>query len=377
MIKRLFYISVVLIILMAVIYFIASVALKPFLLKQLSQGLGRKVETKSASISFPLNLELKDLRIFNKNAEGELLTAKNLKAGVNPFSFFTKKILLNHFILINPRIKLEKNVDGSLNISDLVSPKPTQPSAAKSNKSLLVLKIEVKNGQVDFVDKTIQPLALTTKIDNLNLKITKASFPLASTAANFNTSFDLINLAGQMKGSFVSQGWVNIAQKDISADLKIKDFDVTYFKPYYKGGFSSIDNGILSFNSDISSKNNDLTAVCKLEINYLSFIQGSQAASTLFGVSVTDLVEHLKDTDGKITMNFTLRGKMDEPQKLLTQATNVVIKSTLQKLVSSQLQRLIEFGEKTTEGAGTVTGKTQEKLEDIKKVLEGIIFKPE
>ncbi len=373
--KKIFYIFLALILIVWVIYFILSLSLKPFLLSQLSQALKTKVEAKSVSLSFPLNLEFGGLHIFNQDKDAELLRAENLEIGLNPFSFLSRRILLNHFILINPVFKLEKNTDGSLNISDFLKPAPGQKPAGKKNKSLLALRIEIKNGQVEFLDKTV-PGGFTTKIDNLNLKIAKVYLPITSAKSNFNISFDLINPAGQVKGQSAAHGWINVIKKDMLAKMEIRNFDLTYFMPYYKSGFSSVEKGVLNFHSEVSAENNDLTATCKLEVNYLSFVAGSQAASTLFGLSVADLAEYLKDSQGKITMNFTLRGKMDKPQELLSQAGGVVINQTLKKLIKSQMERMLEFGEKTTSNAGSTKDKTQEKLQDIKKVLEGI-FKQE
>ena len=376
MFKKLLYIFISAIVIIVVLYYTASLGFKPFLLKQLSQALKRRVEAKSVSLSFPLNLQFKNLRIFNKGEKDMLLTAEGLDIGVNPFSLFSQRLLLNHIVLISPNLKIEKNTEGILNIEDLLNPEVVPVPGPKKKKAAVLLRAEIKKGEIELQDKTVSPLPFTAKIAALNLKVAKVYFPPASAKSNFSLSFNLVNLAGQIRGSARAQGWINIIKKDMLADLEIKNIDIAYFKPYYKSGFSTIENGLLNFASSPDSKNNNLTAPCRLEISNLSFAAGSEASSELLGVSVADLVDYLKDSRGKISMGFTLRGKMDKPQELISQTSNVVIKATLQKLVNSQLQRLLEFGEKTSEGVGTTTGKTKEKLEDIRKVLEGI-FKSE
>jgi uncharacterized protein involved in outer membrane biogenesis len=372
MFRKFIYLFLALLILLSVIYLVASLTLKPFLLKELSRGLNnRRVEARAVSVSFPLNFEFKDLRLFNKEEERMLLTVEDLKIGLNPFSFFTQTTLLNYILLSKPDLKLEKSSSGELNISDLLT--PSQKPKAKSKRQLLILRIEIKKGEIELLDHTAVSQPFTTKIDNLNLRIAKVYFPPTSAKTNFNLSFDLVNLAGQIRGSAETQGWVNIIKKDMSADLEIKNFDLTYFKPYYKSGFSSIQSGVLSFDSNLNSKDNDLAARCKLEVNSLTFAQENESSSDVFGVSVTNLIDYLKDSQGKISMTFTLHGKMDKPQELISRMSGVVIKSSLQKLVYSQMEKLFQ---KTTEQANGVTSKTQEKLEDIRKVLKGI-FKPE
>lgn len=376
MVKKIIFIFVILIITLTLAYFAASLALKPVLLKQLNKAVNRRVEVKVVSLSFPLNLKFEEVRIFNKGGSGNdlLLSAEDVRIGVNPFSLFGPRVLLSHIILTKPELKIEKNSEGDLNVDDFLA--PAQEPKAKKAKTLLILKAEIKKGQIQFLDKTVLPQPLTSKIDHLNLRLAKVSFPPTTAKTNFRLSFDLINLANQIKGTFHTQGWINMVKKDMLADLEIKNFDLIYFKPYYKSGFSYLESGVLDFSSDLDSKDNNLMAICRLEARYLSFGEPSQAASKLLDVSVRDLVEYLKDSQGKIVMNFTLRGKMDKPQELISQAADVVIKSTLQKLVYSQLERFLEFGHKAANGAGTATDKTKEKLEDIRKVLEGI-FKTE
>lgn len=369
--KKFFYIFLALILIVWVIYFVLSLSLKPFLLSQLNQALKTRVEAKSVSLSFPFNLEFGRLIIFDKGNQNKILSAEKAKIGLNPFSFLSQRILLNHFILINPVIMLEKSTDGSLNISDLFNQAPAPSPRAKGAKTLLLLRAEIKNGEIEFLDKTIYPSALT-RIKNLNLKIAKVSFPPVSAAANFRISFDLVNLANEVKGRWQTRGWVNVIKKDMSAEAQIKNLDITYFMPYYKSGFSSVEKGILNFTGDIDSKSNNLTAACRLEVNELSFVKGNQPATDLFGVSVSDLARYLKNSDGKIIMNFTLRGTMDKPQEMLSQATGIVVNYLLQKAVKSQMERLLELGEKTGQEAGKAKDSAGQKIDDIKKVFEGI-----
>lgn len=373
MIKKLFYILLILTIIASVIYFAASLALKPFLLKELSKGLnGRRVEAKAVSVSFPLSLNFKNLRVFNKKEDkGLLLTAENLNIGINPFSLFNRRILLDQVVLIKPDIKTEKDSSADLNIADLLA--PSKEAKPRDRKTVLIFRIEIKNGRLEFLDNTVLPRAFNGKIDNINLKIAKVHFPLTSAKTNFSLSFNLVSLANQIKGRAKTEGWINIVKKDMLADLEIENVDIVYFKPYYKKGFSYIENGILSFSSSLDSKDNDITAVCRLEASSLSFAKEVEETSNILGISLGDMIEYLKDSRGKINFSFSLRGKMDKPDELISKGANVVIKSSLQKMVYSQLQKLLQ---KTGEGTVNAPGKAQEKLEDIRKILEGV-FKPE
>ncbi len=102
--------------------------------------------------------------------------------------------------------------------------------------------------------------------------------------------------------------------------MEVKDIDGIYLYPYYSRWVdlqaSRIREAKLQFRSDITGLNNDVEAKCHLELTDIVFRSREEAEEEdrayKIATAVLDILRALDQ--GKISLNFTIRTKMDNPQ---------------------------------------------------------------
>lgn len=320
-----------------VIFFFVSVFLalhafinlkgRDLLAAKLEQAFGRKATIGSLSTSFPFNLELKNIEV------AELLKVDKIVAGTGVIDILRSNFHLSHLKIMRPQINLERNLPKlpvAPDTASIAKPapviqpqvKPLSPAAKKFISAYLSIgRFIIRDGTVNFIDKTLgdKPLKITfrdinLRINNLNIKDQKFQV----------SSFDFMTKVpwrdGQEKGSISVKGWINPAKKNMKATVNIKGIDGVYLYPYYAQWVdldkARIESAKLQFTSNITGVNNNLTAICHLE---LSDIVRKPRAPEEYAEKEERVANAILDTfkgmdQGKIILDFTYRTRMDRPE---------------------------------------------------------------
>lgn len=179
-------IGVLLVILIAIPFFIDANTFRPTLESDLTDALGRQVKVGNLSLSlFSGSVSADDISIaddpaFSKTA---FVQAKSLKVGVELVPLiFSKTLNVTELTLKQPEISLVKSENGekwnfsSLGGSNTSAPKPATPAPTKSggNPNLSVAKLNIDDGRL-----TVTRAGSTNKpkvYDKVNIEITSFSF---------------------------------------------------------------------------------------------------------------------------------------------------------------------------------------------------------
>jgi AsmA protein len=195
-------IGVLIVLLVAIPFFIPVNQFKPTIEEKASAALGRKVQLGNLSLSLLHGaLSAQDLSVGDdpKFSPSPFLTAKSLSVGVELMPLiFSKQLNVTNISIEEPQVTLLKNAAGDWNYSSLGGPTPeTVKSAAKpagntnaTNSSasatpdIAVKKLELKNGKIIIGATTSQQ---RTTYDKVNVTATDFSlgtkFPVEVTAA--------------------------------------------------------------------------------------------------------------------------------------------------------------------------------------------------
>jgi AsmA protein len=187
-------IGVLIVIAIAIPFFIDANTFRPRLESELTDALGRAVKMGNLSLSlFSGSVSADDISIaddpaFSKSA---FVQAKSLKVGVEIIPLiFSKRLNVTELTLNQPEISLVKSEDGakwnfsSLGGNNKSAPKPASASPSGGNPNLSVAKLNVDNGRL-----TVSRAGAGEKphvYDKVNIEVTNfslsSSFPFKMTA---------------------------------------------------------------------------------------------------------------------------------------------------------------------------------------------------
>jgi len=318
--KFLFVVAAVLLSLFLASYVFLALFGKSLLLKQLGELTHKKVTVDEFVLTPPLRIEIKNLKI-----EG-LLKADSILVAPSMIKLCLGQLALNRVIINKPDLfferKLEISADNQTN-SALPEKKPTQATPEQNAEiplRVVFVRLEVKDGKVIFIDKTVSKDGLKLVIRNINLNMSNLYSFSSGKITSFNLKGNIPWSVGQEAGTVEAEGWLNFSKKDMRVDFKIHGIDGIYLYPYYSYWVdlekARIEKATLNFDSNIHGVNNNITAECHLELVNIVRKPRSADEPELKAERLTNKVlDLLKAMDqGKIVLDFKVDTKMDKPQ---------------------------------------------------------------
>lgn len=267
-------VGILLLILIALPFFISINSFRPTIEQRLSSALGREVEVGNLTFSIfagalsAENLSIADDPSFSKRP---FLTAKSLKIVVELWPLITSKTLnITGLTIEKPEVILTRNRQGKWNFATLAAGSSSQPAVAKSGGSappeLTVAKLKLEKGRVTIGSTVSDKKSVYDDVDleatNLSLK---SQFPVMLTA----------NLPGG--GHFKADGKagpVNQADASLSpfdAKVTISGLDLA------KTGFVDTSGGmggIVDASNTMQSRNGLAGAQGSVKMTKLQLVKG-------------------------------------------------------------------------------------------------------
>jgi AsmA protein len=320
-------VAVLIIILIAIPFFIDANTFRPKLETGLTSALGRQVKVGNLSLSlFSGAVSADDISIADDAAfsKAPFVQAKSLSVGVEMIPLiFSKTLNVTHITLNQPQIALVKSENGEKwNFSSLgnssapaqpapaeskpAESKPAEPpaagsSSASTNPNLSVAKLSVKDGQV-----TLSQGGTTEKpkvYDKVNITITNfsfgSSFPFTMTAElPGGGTLNLDGNAGPINAT-------DAATTPLSAKVTIKSMNVA------QSGFIDPASGIAGmadFDGTVTSDGHEAKTNGTLKVADLKVAQKGSPAGKPVEITYA-VVYDLKKQDGSISQGDVAMGK--------------------------------------------------------------------
>ena len=300
---------------------------KALLTKKLKSIFNREVTVASVRSSFPFTIIIKDIEVTG------LLRVNEVKAEGGAVDIFRRGFSLSSLKLVGLVAHVEKPLKVAvpqmvpfaqkLAISArAMNATPDTLATLRIHSLFLSVKhLLIRDGNVTFVDKSVGEKGITITIKDLNLNVENLCLPMRE---HLITSFDLRAAGpwqeGQEEGKVYVEGWIDMFKRSMDASVKIDAIDGAYLNPYYSRWVNlekaRVEKVKLNFTGDIHGLNNNVTAVCHLELSDIVFkprpieeepLKAEKIATAVMGI--------LKTMDqGKMVLDFTIRTKMDRPE---------------------------------------------------------------
>ena len=262
-----------------------------------------------------LDLEIKKLDIQGLGTADSVFISPSIPR------FLMGRIAFNQIRLTRPKFIFEKSSPQTTeNTAGASTSTPALKSKKKQPMNLTFKHIIIRDGQVDFTDRTAGENGIKITVKDIALDLTNVYLPPRSAVTNVELTGRIPWQQGQEDGKIMAEGWLNLYKKDMQADLRIEGIDGISLYPYYAKWVdldkARIEKAKLNFISNLSSLNNDLTIKYKLELTDIVFKprapEEDQYKAERIAHAVIDMFKAMNQ--GKIVLERTIRTKMDHPK---------------------------------------------------------------
>jgi hypothetical protein len=235
--------------------------LKALIIKGIEGSVQKKVSLESLRFHIFKGLVLRGLAVYD--GKEAILKVREVSCTFFILPFFKKQIVIPSLRIKSPVLFLERRQDNSFNISGMF-PEKSGILAGKSGKDadgsgfrLLVSKISVTGGRIDFRDNTLSP-AFNGQADKINL-VAYLSLPAK---VKFSLRCDIPRQAGPVQAAKIeAAGEYNIVGRSMSANVTLKDLSVSEFDGYYRSFGVSLPEGSIDAKVAVNIKDDVLAAV--------------------------------------------------------------------------------------------------------------------
>jgi len=317
-----------------IIFFVAAILVALYAPKiieqQIQQNLKLNVRISKVSLSLPFTVTLTKIEV------ADFASIKGISLSPNLIALLFGKVVIHGLTIVDPVINLVQSQDGKLNLP--VLEQKGKPPA------VYLTSLNVKNGKIIFTDRKVRSEGLKFIVNKLNIKVAKVSMPITSLATNFNINAELLNYKGDVFGSIDFGGWLDYLERDMDAELKIKNLDIANFAPYY-GNFISnkpISSAMVNSNSTFKSDHNALEIVTDFNLSKIVYEKTETEETQPVFDLVNKTLDIFTDADGSLRLQFKIETQMDKPSLSKEKIMSIILKAAMKNLANQSPQQLVD-----------------------------------
>jgi hypothetical protein len=282
-------------------------------------------------------------------------------------SLISRKVRVFSIVIKNPYLSVLRNPGKLIVVPSLTQREEKAWSQDSSAREVVIERIELKNGSLDFYDATVSRPPLKTRVEQVDALIQDVATPAAE-----RTSFELAGIVKGIKGDgrATLSGWVGPGAKDSSSRVILEGVDLVGLQPYLvKKNDARVSRGALDLNLISEVRNDNLNGKGKLIFKDLTFAPSSGVFDTFMGLPRNAVISFLKDNNNAIDVDFTLSGNTKNPNFFLNESLSTRVAAAMAGQLGVGIVGVAEglgtLGRKGVEGAGSVVegvGSTVKRL---------------
>ena len=379
--KKIFSIIVKVLVGLFAFYLFVTLALIPLFTPLLIKTQGSKILKAPISVRgvyvnpFFLSLHIVGLEVTNETDQ-KLIGFDKFRVDISFIDLFKKMIHVEAVQLDGLFVHASLLEDGKIDLLKLIpapattTAAPSQPQAPSSSPLIVIDKIVLQKGMIQFEDRSVHP-AFKTALSQMELTVTGFSTrPDSLTTVDFKAFLDekgLINAQAQLKP---------LQQPlELELNLGLDQYALPVTTPYvgkYTG--RGLADGKLDFNMTYHISNNKLTASHKILIQRFNFgekVESKDALNLPFGFAVA----LLEDPKGRINITLPVEGDLNDPKFHYTHLIWQTVRNFFMKLVTkpfSILGSMLGASDSGTDELGSVRflpGQSDLAPEELNKLL--------
>lgn len=329
---------------------VAARALK----EQVEQALGPESEVREIAVGWS-GVELQGIRIRAPKGwpAADTLRAERVVIRPDLLGLFSARLHVPHIKVEQAYVSAWRTRDGKIRLLPSLLEKRSQKKIANAAPApeLSIGVIELQGGALEFFDATVRQPAHKTRLEQLHAKVSDLRTP--SLAGRTRLQLDGTVKGVQRDGRLSIAGWAELASKNSDITTKLQGVDLVALQPYLiKASETGVKRGALDLKLKSTVRANRLHAPGTVTLSGLELAQGGGAFGTFMGVPRQAVVSALKNRDGKITVDFTLDGDLNDPAFSLNDSFALQVAVAVAKTLGISIEGLAKGIGGATEGLG-------------------------
>jgi len=232
--------------------------IKALIIDNIERTTGKKVSLASVEFNIFKGMVLKGLVI--SDGTNQLFSVEEASCSFIIPPIFKKTIIIPSIKIKKPRINLERRIDNSINLLDLLPKEAT--SSSSPGFHILIYRISIAGGRIDFQDNTFYP-SFSKSIDNLQL-VVSLGLPDKIT---FHLKAEVLT---SPPARIIARGNFKLTENNLSAKISLKNFSPQNFSVYLEKDGLYINGGLIDALIDLSYKSGFFDAVIDSVIKSLN-----------------------------------------------------------------------------------------------------------
>jgi hypothetical protein len=227
-------------------------------------------------------------------------------------------------------------------------------------------EIEIEAGVLELFDATVAKPPLRIRIEQIAATLEDLSVPDLAGKSRFK--LDGVVKGKAHDGRVHLEGWGEVGTRESSVSIELRGVDLVPLQPYLvRPGETSVQRGSvdLDMQSDVTGAR--LDARGRITISDLELASSPGLRNTFLGVSNSVVLAGMQDRGGKLTLDFTLSGDVDQPDFSLNEALGTKLAYSLAETLGVSIGGLVE-------GVGALGAKGGQAAGEAAKGVGGAIM---
>ncbi|MDT3736263.1 MAG: DUF748 domain-containing protein [Denitratisoma sp.] len=293
----------------------------------------------------------------------DTLRAERIRIAPDLLVLLSARVGISSIVVEGGYVSALRSTDGKLRVVPSLLEKKEDKKEAGKGPEVSIGSIELKDGVLEFFDATVKRPAHKIRLEQLQVKITDLQLP--ELKARSNVHLDGVLKGVRSDGKMLIDGWMVFASKDSELRNSMRSVDLIALQPYLlKATEGGVKKGTLDFDLQPTVKANHLHAPGTLTLNGLELESGG----TFMGMPRAAVVGMMKDKNDRITIKFTLDGKLDDPNFKLNEGFSKQITASFGNVLGVSVEGLAK-------GAGAIGQAAGGVAEGVGKAVKGLFGK--
>lgn len=295
---------------------------------------------------------------------GEELSAKRVVIEPDLAALLDRNIRISAIHIEDAYLSLLRQRDGKLVLLPSLLGAAAQAAKEAEKKDdpanklpqIQIGNVTLSRASVDFFDASVRRPPLKLRLEDTNASI--GTLLLPDLTGRTPIELDAIVKGVRRDGKLQVKGHVEIASKDSDLKATLRNVDLLAFQPYLiKAAETGVKKGTLDLNLHSTVKANRLRAPGTVTLADLELSSGS----TFMGMPRDTVVAMMKDKSGRITVDFTLDGNINDPRFSLNDTFSTRIGTSVAGALGISIESLAKglgsVGGGAAKGVGEAIGK--------------------
>jgi hypothetical protein len=286
----------------------------------------------------------------------EELRARSVRIRPSLLSLLSHDIVIHEVALDAAYLSMLRTRNGRLRVLPAVLEPAAAPAAELADETadaaparrVLLEAITLSGSALDYCDASVARKPHCIALRELNGQFTALALPALD--AHSSLKLDGIVEGRQGKGRLSLNGDLTIFNRDMDLRLALAGVDLRTVEPYLiKAADTGVRHGTLDLDLHAKVSQRHLNAPGQLT---LSDLELAENGGSFLGMPRSAVVVAMKDQEGRIRVDFTLQGNLDDPKFSLNEVMSTRIAAAVAQGLGISLQGMVGGVGKAAGGIG-------------------------